>query len=215
MIPVDGLKLSSFSCFSDMDDERVVELAKAGSARAAEYLLRKYRGFVESKARSYFLAGGEDDDVVQEGMIGLYKAIRDYRCDRFTQFRTFAEICVTRQIITAVKSAMRNKHSFLNRCVSLQSSVTSDDDERCLLDFIDDPVVADPEDVLLERYTQDVVRDAVNEDLSSLECDVLKGYLEGRTYQEISGFLGRSPKAIDNALQRAKRKVGRKLCEAG
>ena len=212
MAPTGYLDVSSPSRLSGLEDEQVVEFARAGSAEATEYLLRKYRGFVESKARSYFLAGAEQEDVVQEGMIGLYKAIRDFRADKLAHFRSFVELCVTRQIITAVKSATRNKHALLTDCVSLDGQLGSDGD-GCLIDVVSDRRVADPERIVLERGTLQLVRAAATNDLSGLEYQVFHGYLEGRTYQEIARDLGKPPKAIDNALQRAKRKVGERLCE--
>ncbi len=211
MAPTGCANVSSPSRLSRLEDEQLVEFARAGSAQATEQLLRKYKGFVEGKARSYFLAGAEHDDVVQEGMIGLYKAIRDFRSGKLAQFRSFVELCVTRQMITAVKAATRNKHSVLNDCVSLQQSFDGEDG-GCLLDVVSDSRVADPERILLDRGTFQQVR-AAADDLSSLERQVFRGYLEGRTYQEMARELRRAPKAVDNALQRAKRKIGQRLYE--
>lgn len=214
MAPTGYLGSTSTSTLSGLEDEKVAEFARAGCARATEHLLSKYRGFVEGKARSYFLAGAEPEDVVQEGMIGLYKAIRDFRSERLAHFRSFAELCVTRQIITAVKSATRQKHALLNDYVSLQRGFGEDDEDGgCLMDIVKDSRIADPERAYIERRTFQQVRAAAREDLSLLEQRVLKGYLEGRTYQEMAGALGRPAKAIDNALQRAKRKVGARLAE--
>ena len=201
------------SGLSGMDDEQVVVFARAGSARAVEHLLRKYRRFVEGKARSYFLAGGEPDDVVQEGMIGLYKAIRDYCPDRLMQFRSFAEMCITRQIVTAVKSASRNKHVPLNDYLSLQSHCGGDEEGSLVIDVLADPNFSDPERVVFERRTVQHVRSYAREGLSGLEREVFEGYLEGKTYQEMAAQSRRSSKTIDNALQRAKRKIGRRLLE--
>jgi len=212
MAPTGYLGTASFSRLSQLEDEQVVEFARAGDSWATEHLLRKYRGFVEGKARSYFLAGAEHEDVVQEGMIGLYKAIRDYRSEKLAHFRSFAELCVTRQMITAVKSATRQKHAMLNDCVSLQRSF-DDESGGCLMDLVSDSRVADPERIILERGVLQQARAAAREDLSRLEHKVLRGYLEGRTYQEMAMALRREPKAIDNALQRAKRKVGASIAE--
>lgn len=212
MAPTGYAIMSSRSRLSELEDEQVVEFARAGCREATEYLLSKYRGFVESKARSYFLAGAEQDDVVQEGMIGLYKAIRDFRSGKLARFRSFVELCVTRQIITAVKSATRNKHALLTDCVSLQQSL-GDDGGASLMDVLVDTRASDPEQALLERGTLQCVRAAAAEDLSGLEHRVFRGYLQGRTYHQMAADLGRAPKAIDNALQRAKRKVGQRLCE--
>ena len=206
------IDISSTSGFSRLEDEQIVERARRGSAQATEYLMQKYRGFVEGKARSYFLAGAEPEDVVQEGMIGLFKAIRDYRSDKPAQFRTFAELCVTRQIITAVKSATRNKHALLNDYVSLQCE-RGEDGDGCLMDVVADPRCTDPEQILLnKRITRCLSGDGL-EELSSLEYEVLQGYFDGKSYQEMAVRLKRPLKTIDNALQRAKRKASRKLCE--
>ena len=212
MAPTGYAEVSVSSRFSRLEDEQVVEYARAGCSWATEHLMRKYRGFVEGKARSYFLAGAEQDDVVQEGMIGLYKAIRDFRSDKLAHFRSFAELCVTRQIITAVKSAKRNKHAMLNDCLSLQKSI-GDDDGGMLVDVIMDRGVSDPERILLERRVIQHIQAAASNDLSSLERAALRGYLHGRTYQEMAADLGRPQKTVDNALQRAKRKVGQRLGE--
>jgi len=212
MAPTGYAVVSKPSVVSGLEDEQVVELARAGCSWASEYLLSKYRGFVECKARSYFLAGAEHEDVIQEGMIGLYKAIRDFRAEKLAHFRSFAELCVTRQIITAVKSATRNKHALLNDYISLQRSATGEDGDGCLMDVVSDSRVADPERILLQRRTLQHVRVAAG-NLSHLENAVLQGYLDGKTYQEMAKALGRPPKTIDNALQRAKRKVGERLCE--
>lgn len=212
MAPAGCSSVSLSSRFREMEDEQVAEFAKRGCVQATEYLLEKYKGFVESKARSYFLVGAECEDVVQEGMIGLYKAIRDFKADKLAHFRSFVELCVTRQIITAVKSASRNKHVFLNDYASLHGGV-DDDDDRCLLDVISDARATDPERILIERCTLREISASVANDLSGLESHVFRGYLEGRTYQEMAAELGRSTKTVDNALQRAKRKIGLKLCE--
>jgi len=164
------------------------------------------------KARSYFLAGAEQDDVVQEGMIGLYKAIRDYQDGKQAQFRSFAELCVTRQIISAVKSATRHKHSALNDYLSLQRGI-GEDGEGCLGDIIADEHGTDPEQMLLDREIANCLAGEATEDLSDLEHEVLQGYLDGRSYDLMAARLGRSLKAVDNALQRAKRKAGRRLME--
>lgn len=214
MAPTGFVDVSKSSRLSGLNDEQVVEFAKAGSAGATEYLLKKYAGFVEGKAQSFFLAGAERDDVVQEGMIGLYKAIRDFRADKLSHFRSFAEMCVTRQMITAVKSASRNKHAFLNECVSLDRPIDDDGEGcGCLLDLVADSRVMNPEGVLLEKRALQRFRSRVAGDLSPLEHHVLQGYLDGVSYQEMSRSCKRPVKAIDNALQRAKRKVGRRLHE--
>jgi RNA polymerase sporulation-specific sigma factor len=210
MAPTGLLEASTSSRLSELEDEQVVVRARGGCAQATNYLLRKYKGLVEGKARSYFLAGAEQDDVVQEGMIGLFKAIRDYQSGKIVQFRSFAELCVTRQIITAIKAATRNKHMPLNDCVSLQGSLTSDDGGGSLRDMVGSRV-ADPERILLEMQTLRFVNDRQMTGLSDLEHEVLQGYLAGYTYQERAREMGRPAKTIANALQRAQRKVGRYL----
>ncbi len=193
-------------------DEDLVRQARTGSARATEHLLAKYRPLVESKARTYFLLGADHDDVVQEGMIGLYKAIRDYRDDRLARFRAFADLCVTRQIITAVKTATRQKHVPLNAYISLHYTPTADSEsDGTLLDCLPDSRVSDPEDFLFHNRETGGRLDAIRHTLSPLESRVLDCYLQGKTYREMSAELRCPPKTVDNALQRVKRKVGENL----
>jgi len=213
MSPTGLLEVSSASRLSRLEDEQVVRRARAGCPQAAEFLLTKYRGFVEVKARSYFLSGAEQEDVVQEGMIGLFKAIRDYRDDKQARFRSFAELCVARQMISAVKSATRCKHAPLSDYVSLQRSFGEDGEGCCLADLLADERGADPERILIEREMAECLDGEALEDLSELEYEVLQGYMDGRSYEAMAGRLGRPVKAVDNALQRAKRKAGRSLVE--
>ncbi len=196
-----------------LEDEQVAAFARAGCSGATEHLLNKYKGFVEGKARSYFLAGAEHEDVVQEGMIGLYKAIRDFRTGRLARFRSFAELCVTRQIVTAVKSAVRNKHVALNDYVSLHRDGGGWDERGCMIDVTPDARAVDPEGALFERWRLESVRMHARENMSELERNVLTGYLEGRSYREMADDLECPSKTIDNALQRAKRKIGQYLLE--
>jgi RNA polymerase sporulation-specific sigma factor len=182
--------------------------AQAGDERASAALMVKYRSFVRCKARSYFLAGADRDDVVQEGMIGLYKAIRDYRADRQSSFRSFAELCVTRQLITAIKTASRQKHGPLNTYVSLQRSATTEEEgDRVLSDILAARDVCDPAEIVISAWEATSIREGFTEALSSFESDVLLLYVEGKSYNDIAERLGRHPKAVDNALQRVKRKV--------
>lgn len=197
--------------YNRLVDEEIVDQAKRGDNTAAEYLLTKYRGFVEGKARSFFLAGADHEDVVQEGMIGLYKAIRDYRTDKLAGFRAFAEICVTRQIITAVKSATRQKHMPLNRCVSLHGVDSDGENGLSLIDVLPNKGVTDPEKSVLEADVKRCLENREDSGLSSLEQNVLGYYMQGMSYSEMASILRRHPKSIDNALQRAKRKVGEKI----
>jgi len=169
--------------------------------------LHKYRNFVRAKARSYFLIGAEREDIIQEGMIGLYKAIRDFRGDKLSSFRAFAELCVTRQIITAIKTATRQKHIPLNSYVSLNKPIYEEDSDRTLLDIISGVKVANPEDMIISREEFADIENKMNNILSDLEWKVLMSYLDGKSYQEIAVELDRHIKSIDNALQRVKRKL--------
>ncbi len=189
-------------------DEELVQLYRSGNPAAIDGLLRRYRNFARLKASSYFLAGAEKDDIVQEGMIGLYTAIRDFNPDREASFRTFAEICVTRQIITAVKTATRQKHLPLNQYVSLTRPIGGEEDpDRVLHDVIQTEQISDPAELLVSHDEPRSIRIAFAEILSDFEADVLHMYVEGKTYHEISASLSRHVKSIDNALQRIKRKV--------
>jgi RNA polymerase sporulation-specific sigma factor len=196
--------------FGALADEEIVNHAREGNTVAAEYLLSKYRSLVEGKARGYFLAGADRDDVVQEGMIGLFKAIRDFRTDRPAGFRAFAELCVTRQIITAVKSATRQKHTLLNKCVSLYG-VGGEDSSSSLVDVLPDTHVVDPEKNIVDAGSRLEVR--AQDGLSGLEQRVLECYVQGMTYREIAAAISCSPKSIDNALQRAKHKIGKRIAK--
>lgn len=194
--------------FRGMPDEEIVRRAKHGSDEAAEHLLSKYKSLVEGKARVYFLAGADHEDVIQEGMIGLYKAIRDFRIDKPSHFRAFAELCVTRQIITAVKTATRQKHVPLNRYVSLHGSPVDGESDGALIDMIPDSGVVDPERVVLDQQARHYLARGIHEELSILESRVLKCYLQGMSYREMALSLACHTKSVDNALQRAKRKIG-------
>ena len=193
--------------FDQMDDEQLVLLAQQADGQAIEYLLNKYKNFVRSRARSYFLIGADHEDIVQEGMIGLFKAVRDYKPGKVSSFRAFAELCITRQIISAIKTATRQKHIPLNSYVSLNRPVYADDSERTLLDVISESVTTNPEELLISQESLSDIETCIGEVLSPFEKDVLALYLDGRSYQEISGQLGRHTKSVDNALQRVKRKI--------
>ena len=192
-------------------DEEVVELAKMGDSIAQEYLINKYKNFVRAKARSYFLIGADREDIIQEGMIGLFKAIRDFKGDKLASFRAFAELCITRQIITAIKTATRKKHIPLNSYVSLNKPIYDEDSDRTLLDVISGTRISDPEELIINREEFDDIEEKMGEILSSLEWEVLMAYLQGKSYQEIAIELDRHVKSIDNALQRVKRKLERYL----
>ena len=199
--------------FRDMTDEQIVKLAQEADGMALEFLLNKYKNFVRSKARSYFLIGADHEDIVQEGMIGLYKAIRDFKEDKLSSFRAFAELCITRQIITAIKTATRQKHIPLNSYVSLNKPIYEEESDRTLLDVITEGWVTNPEDLLISKEDLSSVEGRIGEMLSGLEKQVLFYYLDGKSYQEISEDLGRHVKSIDNALQRVKRKLQKYLEE--
>ncbi len=193
--------------FENMADEEVVLLAQGGDGAALEHLLNKYKNFVRTKARSYFLIGADHEDIVQEGMIGLYKAIRDFKSEKLTSFRAFAELCVTRQIITAIKTATRQKHIPLNSYVSLNKPIYDEESDRTLLDVISEDVPSDPEAMLIDREDLTFIEGRIGEMLSDLEKRVLALYMEGKSYVEISEAMGRHVKSVDNALQRIKRKL--------
>jgi len=195
--------------YESMLDEELVVYSRSGSTAATEYLMFKYRALVEGKARLYYLRGADHEDVVQEGMIGLYKAIRDYQGDRLAHFRAFADLCVTRQIITAVKRATRHKHDPLNSYVSLQVFDAGEDANWA--DRVPDDRAADPMDLILRRQVPDYVKKRLIGTLSELECQVFDNYLQGKSYREMALEMSRHTKSIDNALQRVKRKIGAEL----
>ena len=215
----DGLETedeASFpSDYSSMSDEDIVALCRSGDNVAEEYLLNKYKNFVRSKARSYFLIGADHEDIVQEGMIGLYKAIRDFRPDKLSSFRAFAELCITRQIITAIKTATRQKHIPLNSYVSLNKPLYDEESDRTLLDVIIEGRATNPEELIIGQEDLSSINHKIDEVLSGLEQEVLRAYLDGKSYQEIADNLGRHVKSIDNALQRVKRKLEKYLEETG
>lgn len=194
-----------------LSDEEVVELVHNGNSIALDYLIKKYRNFVRAKARTYFLIGADREDIVQEGMIGLYKSIRDYKEDKLSSFKAFAELCVTRQIITAIKTATRQKHIPLNSYVSLDKPIYDEESDRTLLDVIAGSKTTDPEQLIINRERFGDMEYKMAELLSDLERKVLNLYLDGQSYQEISEQLDRHVKSIDNALQRVKRKLERYL----
>jgi RNA polymerase sporulation-specific sigma factor len=191
------------------DDHYLVALAKRGHTDAHERIIRRYYGFVRLKASSYFLLGGDGDDLMQEGLVGLYKAVRDYRSDREASFRSFAELCITRQIITAVKTATRNKHTPLNHSVSFSQTPAADGDSEPSLDeLIAGPSAHDPVNQVISSEELSSLVACLSSVLSELESSVLSLYLDGRSYDEMAGRIGCDPKTVDNALQRVKRKVG-------
>ena len=207
-IDLKELSMHEYDCNTDEDN---VEAVREGDSEALEYLINKYKNFVRAKARSYFLIGADREDIVQEGMIGLYKAIRDFKGDKLASFKAFAELCITRQIITAIKTATRQKHIPLNSYVSLDKPIYDEDSDRTLLDVICGSRVSDPEELIINQEEFVGLEDKMAEILSDLERKVLMLYLDGRSYQEIAVDLDRHVKSIDNALQRVKRKLERYL----
>jgi RNA polymerase sporulation-specific sigma factor len=205
------LKELMLSEYDFISDEEIVEIFRGGDSGALEHLINKYRNFVRAKARSYFLIGADREDIVQEGMIGLYKAIRDFKGDKLSSFKAFAELCITRQIITAIKTATRQKHIPLNSYVSLDKPIYDEDSDRTLMDVICGTQVLDPEELIINQEEFIGLEDKMAEILSDLERKVLMLYLDGRSYQEIAEDLKRHVKSIDNALQRVKRKLERYL----
>ncbi|WP_278287343.1 RNA polymerase sporulation sigma factor SigH [Caloranaerobacter ferrireducens] len=204
-------KECDYDDYHDMVDEEIVESARNGDTEALEFLIKKYKNFVRAKARSYFLIGADKEDIIQEGMIGLYKAIRDYKQDKLTSFKAFAELCITRQIITAIKTATRQKHIPLNSYISLNKPIYDEESDRTLLDILSGVKIMDPEELIISREELKNIESKIGEILSDLEWEVLIYYLQGKSYQEIAVELNRHVKSIDNALQRVKRKLERYL----
>jgi len=210
-IPVGNHEQVQPQLFTEMTDEELVSLVHSGNTEALDFLITKFRHFVRMKARSYFLIGADKEDIIQEGMIGLYKAIRDFRSDKLSSFRAFAELCIIRQIITAIKTATRQKHIPLNSYVSLDKPIYDEESDRTLMDVLTGNVVDDPEELMINNEEFLYMEEKMGEVLSEFEREVLTYYLDGQSYQEISEKLGRHVKSIDNALQRVKRKLERHL----
>ena len=196
----------------DVDDHYLVALAKGGRADAYDRIVRRYFSFVRLKASSYFLIGGDSDDLIQEGLVGLYKAVRDYRTDRESSFRNFAELCITRQIITAVKTATRNKHTPLNQSVSFSIAPSaSGEAEPSLDEMLPGPTARDPVNQVISTEELHALVGCLSTALSELESSVLVLYLDGYSYEVVAERVGCDTKTVDNALQRVKRKVGAHL----
>ena len=193
--------------YAKLEDEEIVLLGRRGDKNATEFLINKYKSLVKAKAKTYFLIGADREDVVQEGMIGLYKATRDYQRDKSMAFKTFAELCITRQMITAVKNATRQKHIPLNTYVSLNRRVYDDDSEKTYYDMISDKIILDPEQLLVTKEEVSGIENKMGEILSPFEWEVLSLYLNDKSYTEIANQLNKPVKSVDNALQRVKKKV--------
>ena len=193
--------------FSKITDEEVVLLAQSGDSDASDYIMQKYIGFVRAKARTYFLIGADREDIIQEGMIGLFKAVRDYK-ESGASFRSFAELCITRQIITAIKTATRQKHQPLNNYISLSKPAFDDEDkDKTLLDIFFVTAKENPEDIVLNNEKYDFLSEKVSSVLSKFEMDVFGKYIQGYPYTKIAKILNKSEKSVDNAIQRIKKKL--------
>ena len=188
--------------YDSLPDESLAELSLNGEKIATEFLLERYKDRVRSCARLYYLAGGDDDDLIQEGMIGLFKAICTFDKDKNSSFNTFANLCIKRQMITAVKTANRKKHLPLNSYVPLTGYGEEDEEEK-ILDFL----VSNPEEIFIDKENMEIIEEKISDGLSSLEQTVLYLYVKGNSYREISEILKKEPKSIDNALQRLKKKM--------
>jgi len=197
----------SYEDFTQMSDDELIEHIHQGNCEAQEVLIKRYKNFVLAKSRSYFLVGADREDIVQEGMIGLYKAIRDYRIERLASFRAFAELCITRQIITAIKAATRQKHQPLNSYISLNKPIYDEESDRTLLDVLKSGKLSNPEQLFIGKETYQLIEGEITDMLSDLEYDVLQEYLEGKSYQDIADSIDKHVKSVDNALQRVKRKL--------
>ncbi len=201
---MDKISNENFASFSDED---LAVLAQQGSDKALDFLLSKYFVYVRSKSLSYYIVGADRDDIIQEGMIGLFKAVRDFSSERGVSFRTFADVCVTRQIITAVKNASRQKHAPLNFYVSLNKPMSDDDDDSSTIaDILRQEQNMSPEEILIKKEDADILGSEMNRLLSNFELEVLSLYLRGNSYSDIARLIGREPKSVDNALQRIKKK---------
>ncbi|MDD5944829.1 MAG: RNA polymerase sporulation sigma factor SigH [Clostridia bacterium] len=199
--------------FSAMEDEKVIESARSGNSEALDFILNKYKPLVKSKSRAYFLIGADNEDIIQEGMIGLYKAVRDFNPEKHASFRAFADLCVNRQIITAIKAATRQKHQPLNNYVSLNKPAYDDDSQETYMDSIKGAENINPETMFIGREARAGIEKHLEKNLSSFENTVLSLYLDGKSYSEISKITQKSEKSIDNALQRVKKKLEKYLEE--
>ena len=195
--------------FSSFSDEELVVMAQNGNDSSLDYLLSKYRVFVRNKSLSYYIAGADRDDIIQEGMIGLFKAVRDFKGERGVSFKTFADVCVTRQIITAVKNASRQKHAPLNFYVSLNTSVSDDDNGASVGEVVVSKNNLNPEEIVINKETADKLGYDLTRALSQFELLVLSLYLQGFSYVSIGKAIGKEPKSVDNALQRIKKKISK------
>lgn len=213
MVSVEQIEVNVYETMED--DEEIIRTIHQGDSGALDFIINRYKDFVRMKARTYFLIGADKEDIIQEGMIGLFKAIRDFDEDKLSSFKAFAEVCITRQIITAIKTATRQKHIPLNSYVSLDKPMYDEESERTLLDVIAGSTAIDPQELLVDREKLIDAELKLSELLSEFEKDVLHLYIGGCTYQEISSELKRHEKSIDNALQRVKRKFEQLMAVKG
>ncbi|HCT65027.1 MAG TPA: RNA polymerase sporulation sigma factor SigH [Lachnospiraceae bacterium] len=195
--------------FNSYKDEEIIDLVKKGNDRAQEFIMNKYKTMVKSRARAYFLIGADREDIIQEGMIGLYKAVRDYQTDKNASFKSFAELCINRQMITAIKTAGRQKHIPLNSSVSLNRPVFDDLEEHTYMDMLESIEVTSPETLFIGQEEKSFIEEHIAKNLSGFENKVLAFYLQGKTYLEIAALMNKPEKSIDNALQRVKKKIER------
>ena len=200
--------------YSSMSDEKLTDLIRSGDKCALEYLINKYKSLVNAKVGKYYMVGAEKEDIMQEGLIGLFKAIKNFNSEKHNSFKTFANLCIERQLITAIKSSNRQKHMPLNSYVSLNKPVFEDDGERTLIETINHDTVSDPEMLFISKEELNRIEGKINEILSPLELEVLHFYLQGKSYQQIAGILNKEVKSIDNALQRVKKKIEKFLVES-
>jgi RNA polymerase sporulation-specific sigma factor len=207
-VQLDVFVKENINAFRNYNDRVLVNMANAGNYLAEEYIINKYKKMVKMKARAYFLVGADKEDLIQEGMIGLYKAVRSYDNYKMPSFKMFAEICVNRQIITAVKMATRKKHKPLNFSISLNQPICYNDSDKTLLDIVSDVNTNDPMCLFITQEKFSEIKSKLQEILSKLEIRVLESYLEGKTYKEIASEINKSVKSIDNAIQRIKSKLG-------
>ena len=203
--------ISSLNKFESMQDEDLIDSIKKGDEDALNYIIEKYRNFVYVRTSRYFIIGAEKEDIVQEGMIGLFKAIKNYENDKQNSFRSFADLCIKRQLITAIKTSNRQKHMPLNSYLSLNKSAYENDDETSLMEVLNYNLVEDPLDTITNQETIQIMENRVQSVLSDFEKDVLDKYLKGYSYNQIADQLDAQVKSIDNAIQRIKKKVGRKI----
>ena len=206
-----GQKNLDFSLYRNLVDEELVLKSRAGDVNALEYLISKYSDYIKLKAKNYYLIGADGEDIYQEGMIGLYKAIRDYEQEKLSNFKSFADLCITRQILTAISTASRQKHIPLNSYVSLNKPLYKDNEERTLIDTIEEEKNKDPMDIFIGRENLESIKKIMEQILSPLEIKVLNLYVDGLTYEEISREIGKDIKSVDNSLQRVKKKLVKTL----